>query len=138
MFGLIMGVVLIIIGVGLTCYLADTKEGSPAWGLGIIAFGCVAIALGCFYSQDAGEVVVKRSISGALAGYTEEAGFHTKKPWESTIIFPECLISDFVSKPYSVHIPVAHVGDPVDDSDPEFRKHGNPDFISEVELPENV
>lgn len=37
------------------------------------------------YTQDAGEVVVLRNMGGDLAGYTEEAGFHVKAPWQKAI-----------------------------------------------------
>ena len=87
MLGLLLGVMLIIVGIAFVGYVAHTRKESPLWGLGVMCFGAALIALDCFYSQDAGEVVVKRSISGALAGYTEEAGFHAKKPWESTISY---------------------------------------------------
>ena len=47
----------------------------------------IAVFLGirCIYTQDAGEVVVLRNLGGDLAGYTEEAGFHIKAPWQSAI-----------------------------------------------------
>lgn len=45
----------------------------------------LAIATSSFYTQDAGEVVVLRSWTGNLAGYTEEPGFHTKAPWQKPI-----------------------------------------------------
>lgn len=53
---------------------------------GIIAVG-VAITSAIFsvYTQDAGEVVVLRNMGGDLAGYTEEAGFHLKAPWQKAI-----------------------------------------------------
>lgn len=37
------------------------------------------------YTQDAGEVVVLRNMGGDLAGYTDEAGFHVKAPWQKAI-----------------------------------------------------
>lgn len=54
------------------------------------AFAALVIAvvlflIGCLYSVDAGEVVVLRNWGGDLAGYTEEAGFHLKAPWQKAI-----------------------------------------------------
>lgn len=53
---------------------------------GIIAV-VVAITSAIFsvYTQDAGEVVVLRNMGGDLAGYTEDAGFHFKAPWQKAI-----------------------------------------------------
>jgi len=48
----------------------------------IIAIVCASFS---FYTQDAGEVVVLRNVGGDLAGYTEEAGFHYKAPWQKAI-----------------------------------------------------
>ena len=39
----------------------------------------------CIYAQDAGDVVVLRNWGGSLAGYTDEAGFHVKAPWQETV-----------------------------------------------------
>ena len=47
----------------------------------------LALVLSCLYSQDAGEVVVVRNLGGSLAGYTSEAGFHAKAPWQDTISY---------------------------------------------------
>lgn len=54
--------------------------------------GVIAIALGftgcrSIYGQDAGEVVVVRNWGGSLSGYTEEAGFHGKLPWQDTVSY---------------------------------------------------
>ncbi len=59
---------------------------SPLAVIGAIAL-VVAVILGFtgFYTQDAGEVVVLRNWGGDLAGYTEEAGFHLKAPWQKAI-----------------------------------------------------
>lgn len=45
----------------------------------------VLLFIGCLYSVDAGEVVVLRNLGGDLAGYTEDAGFHVKVPWQKAI-----------------------------------------------------
>lgn len=36
----------------------------------------------CLYAQDIGEAVVLKNFGGSLAGYTIEAGFHVKAPWQ--------------------------------------------------------
>lgn len=68
------------------------KEGDvkvPAFIAG--ALGLVAsLVLGFFsmiYSQDPGEAVVQRSVSGQVVGTTTEEGFHVKAPWVSTITY---------------------------------------------------
>lgn len=54
-------------------------------------FGIIAVvvaiisAIFSVYTQDAGEVVVLRNMGGDLAGYTEDAGFHFKAPWQKAI-----------------------------------------------------
>lgn len=48
----------------------------------IIAIVCAIFSV---YTQDAGEVVVLRNMGGDLAGYTEDAGFHLKAPWQKAI-----------------------------------------------------
>ena len=53
--------------------------------VGVIVAMAVVVALASFYTQDAGEVVVLRSWTGNLAGYTEEPGLHTKAPWQKPI-----------------------------------------------------
>lgn len=63
------------------------EYGDYAWPtrlVGVVALA-VTFALGAFYTQDAGEVCVLRNLGGDLAGYTEEAGFHGKMPWQSVI-----------------------------------------------------
>lgn len=54
-----------------------------------ICVGAVALVLlgtmNLLYSQDTGEVVVLRNWGGSLAGYTSEAGFHAKAPWQETV-----------------------------------------------------
>ena len=45
----------------------------------------VVLLLASIYTQDAGEVVVLRNLGGDLAGYTEDAGFHVKVPWQKAI-----------------------------------------------------
>lgn len=64
----------------------DDIKVSPFAVVGVIALVvAVVFAFTGFYTQDAGEVVVLRNWSGELAGYTEEAGFHLKAPWQRAI-----------------------------------------------------
>ena len=51
----------------------------------IIALGATC----CIYTQDAGDVVVLRNISGAVDGMTKDAGFHTKLPWQETVTYDQ-------------------------------------------------
>lgn len=55
------------------------------WALIPAAFFVIAMVVSCVYAQDAGDVVVLRNLGGSLAGYTDEAGFHVKAPWQSTV-----------------------------------------------------
>lgn len=52
-----------------------------------IVLGVVLTVMTLIYSQDVGEVVVLRNLGGSLAGYTSEAGFHVKAPWQDTISY---------------------------------------------------
>lgn len=55
--------------------------------ISISLLAIVLTILFCLYSVDAGEVVVLRNWGGDLAGYTEDAGFHAKAPWQSAIYY---------------------------------------------------
>ena len=50
-----------------------------------IALGAALVVSQCFYTQDAGDVVVLRDLGGNIAGYTSETGFHAKAPWQDVI-----------------------------------------------------
>ncbi len=65
----------------------DFPRYPMAAGAAIIAAGAVVLALGCFYPQDAGEVIVLRNLGGSLAGHTSAAGFHVKAPWQDTVSY---------------------------------------------------
>lgn len=58
----------------------------PVVGI-LLAAVLIICAFNCFYTQDAGEVIVLRSWTGNLCGYTEEPGFHTKAPWVKAISY---------------------------------------------------
>ena len=47
----------------------------------------IGILLSSVYAQDAGEVVVLRNMGGSIAGFSEDAGFHLKAPWQDTISY---------------------------------------------------
>ena len=47
-----------------------------------ILIGLVVVGSQCIYAQDIGEAVVLKNFGGSLAGYTTEAGFHLKTPWQ--------------------------------------------------------
>lgn len=54
--------------------------------IGSVAFlALLTFILFGIYTQDAGEVVVIRNLGGDLAGYTDDAGFHLKAPWQKAI-----------------------------------------------------
>lgn len=113
MFGLVIGGVAVVAGLGLMGALRvrnererkwyeeameeyeDGKRGcykpdkpllvKPAVGLVPVVIGALFIGLSCVYTQDAGDVVVLRDLGGNIAGYTSETGFHAKAPWQDTI-----------------------------------------------------
>lgn len=48
----------------------------------LLVISLVLAGTQCLYAQDIGEAVVLKNIGGSLAGYTTEAGFHVKAPWQ--------------------------------------------------------
>ena len=85
MIGLILGIILILLALA-AAFVSVEGERVP----GYITFALVVLAAGfigsgCYYGQDAGEVAVLRNLGGLLAGYTEEAGFHAKAPWQTVV-----------------------------------------------------
>ena len=63
------------------------RHVSTAYALIPLAAAIVLCVTGCLYGQDAGEVIVIRNVGGSLAGYTEEAGFHLRAPWQETVSY---------------------------------------------------
>ena len=58
---------------------------SPASAVVPIVLLVISLVLAgtqCLYAQDIGEAVVLKNFGGSLAGYTTEAGFHAKAPWQ--------------------------------------------------------
>lgn len=87
MLGLLIGIVLTILAIAsmLVEVEGERLPGRATFLLLLVA--ALFIGSDCIYGQDAGEVIVKKNIGGSLAGYTEEAGFHVKAPWQSTISY---------------------------------------------------
>lgn len=101
MFGLIVGSVAVVAGLGTMGAIhhmnkkidksgseyAKSHKVSPKWGLIGVALGAVLIGSQCLYTQDAGDVVVLRDFGGNIAGSTSETGFHFKAPWQDCITY---------------------------------------------------
>ena len=58
------------------------EQTSYARMLAPVLIGIALIVPSCLYTQDIGEAVVLKNFGGSLAGYTTEAGFHVKAPWQ--------------------------------------------------------
>lgn len=58
------------------------EQTSYAWMIAPVLIGIALIVPSCIYAQDIGEAVVLKNFGGSLAGYTAEAGFHIKAPWQ--------------------------------------------------------
>ena len=58
------------------------EQTSYAWMIAPVLIGIALIVPTCIYTQDIGEAVVLKNFGGSLAGYTTEAGFHVKAPWQ--------------------------------------------------------
>lgn len=78
----VFAVVFLIAGVG-TFIVARNRARLIA--IGPFTVGLLLMLPACLYGQDAGEVVVLRNLGGSIAGYTSDAGFHGKAPWQSTV-----------------------------------------------------
>lgn len=87
MIGLILGIILILLALA-AAFVSVEGDHVPGYvPFTLLVVAAICIGSGCFYAQDAGEVIVKKNLGGSLAGYTEEAGFHFKAPWQSTISY---------------------------------------------------
>jgi regulator of protease activity HflC (stomatin/prohibitin superfamily) len=81
----IIAVILLLIGVGMIAVaLANGGDGTTLGFVPIVVAGLL-MSPACLYSQDAGEVVVLKNMGGSIAGYSADAGFHGKLPWQSTV-----------------------------------------------------
>lgn len=84
---LIIAIVLVIAAIVWAIRIKD-EEGVGKWTIVVpIVIAAALVVISCLYGQDAGEVIVKINLGGSLAGYTEEAGFHTKAPWQSVVSY---------------------------------------------------
>jgi regulator of protease activity HflC (stomatin/prohibitin superfamily) len=66
------------------------RTASPPHVLGAVGAGVCAIGVLFFnssYTQDVGEAVVLRSVTGELAGQSTTPGLHLKAPWVETIVY---------------------------------------------------
>ena len=80
----------IIIVIAVVIALIALAAGAPEdrrfglfGALGVAVVGVIVGLLGTFYTQDPGEGVVLRSVSGEVVGETYTSGFHSKAPWVS-------------------------------------------------------
>lgn len=73
-----------------TPYGSDPKVGVriSRWiAIGLGALALLWFALGSFYTQDAGESVLQKDVTGNIVGSTTETGLHVKAPWVDTTTF---------------------------------------------------
>lgn len=81
----VIAIILLLIGVGAVAVaLAGGGAGAGLGFIPIVVAGLLMIPA-FLYSQDAGEVVVLKNMGGSIAGYSADAGFHGKLPWQSTM-----------------------------------------------------
>jgi regulator of protease activity HflC (stomatin/prohibitin superfamily) len=87
-FSIVLIVVLALVAAGLA--VAGRRAGRGRLLLGAVAAGVLAVVvlgLSTTYTQDVGEAVVLRSVTGELAGQSTEPGLHLKAPWVETIVY---------------------------------------------------
>ena len=65
--------------------IGKAKVPTTAIICGVAFLALLTFILFGIYTQDAGEVVVIRNLGGDLAGYTDDAGFPLKAPWQKAI-----------------------------------------------------
>lgn len=83
----IVGAILLLIGIiALIKCFVDDRAGKVIYA-GLAILGLIVVAATCFYTQDAGDVVVLRNFGGNIAGSTSETGIHLRAPWQSTIVY---------------------------------------------------
>lgn len=54
---------------------------------GFLALALIFTVFASFYTQDPGEAVVQKSVTGELVGQTTNPGMHLKAPWVKTVSF---------------------------------------------------
>lgn len=81
----IISIILLLVGVGLIAHaLANGGDGMGSGFIPLVVAGLLMVPA-CLYSQDAGEVTVLMNMGGSIAGYSADAGFHGKLPWQSAV-----------------------------------------------------
>lgn len=84
----VCGLLVLIVGTIVTGLVIRTmndtyeEQTSYGWMIAPVLIGIALIIPACIYTQDIGEAVVLKNFGGSLAGYTTEAGFHVKAPWQ--------------------------------------------------------
>lgn len=79
---------IVLLTFAILCFAAAIKRKEstdvPFKALAVVLFtmACGLTLYSCIYTQDIGEAVVLKNLGGSLAGYTTEAGFHFKAPWQ--------------------------------------------------------
>lgn len=90
----IVAIILLVIGAAMVLLKSERSDTERdraivrtvnIGGYALIVIGAMVVLATCLYSQDAGEVAVKRNLGGSIVGSTKEAGFHFKAPWQSTV-----------------------------------------------------
>lgn len=75
----------ILFAVSTYCFIKDKCRRIFYIGSSILSL--IVAAGTCFYTQDAGDVVVLRNFGGNIAGSTSETGIHLRAPWQKTIVY---------------------------------------------------
>ena len=84
----VCGLLVLIVGTIITGFVIRNmnktydEQTSFGWMAIPALVGIALIVPSCIYAQDIGEAVVLKNFGGSLAGYTTEAGFHIKAPWQ--------------------------------------------------------
>lgn len=90
MVAFVFGIILLV--VGLIALVAAKKFGPLKLiirGAGILLglIGVVLTVVSFVYTQDVGQTVVQKSITGELVGQTTESGLHAKAPWVTALSY---------------------------------------------------
>lgn len=77
----------ILFAISTYCVIKDKDKRRRIFYIGSSILCLIAAAGTCFYTQDAGDVVVLRNFGGNIAGSTSETGIHLRAPWQKTIVY---------------------------------------------------
>lgn len=83
----IVGVIFVIVGIAGLIYCNVFNEFGKGFFVAAAILGLLTAVRTCFYTQDAGDVVVLKNFGGNIAGSTSETGIHLRAPWQSTIVY---------------------------------------------------